>query len=64
MITFNTQEDFDKEVMRVISEKLNISVNVIKVRSQDYYSREMETEVTVSLEDENYNVISTSEGQA
>lgn len=67
MITFESQKAFEDAVMEVLAERLRVDVYVSKKCSQDYYSREEETSVEVTLNDvtvSSNDCISSSEAQA
>ena len=50
MITFATQEDFEKAVMQVLLERLKVGVTVSK-ESASYYGDDQSTKVKVTLFD-------------
>ena len=61
-VVFATREEFEDAVMAVLAERLRIGIHVSSERSDDYYSREMVTKVSVELMDDGiYASISSAE---
>ena len=57
MITFETQEAFEKAVLDCISNKMNLLVSVSGARSRDSFSSVFLTDVGVTLTDDNGKIM-------
>lgn len=65
MITFDSQEDFEKAVMDILYNRLEVKITVDTVRSSDYYSIDMVPKVEVTLVDSlDGEIISSAEDMA